>query len=308
MSSTPSTSHEVVICTRNRPDDMVRCLEHVLTSSEMPDVLVVDSSDTEDTLRVVESMQSRVPSGRTLRYVDAEPGLTRQRNIGLHKSTAEIVHFIDDDSFVSREYFAEILKVFTSLGQSTVGVGGVQTNVPLTPPAAIRRFFGLAGRPGRITHAGWNTNFYAWKSDIEDVDWLSGCSMSFKREVASEVGFDESMAGYSLGEDLEFCLRISQRGSLKIATRAELVHLRSDTNRLDLRAYKQREITFRRRIVAEHSERLSKPRFVTSLVGLCLISFVRVILRRSHAAAELRGIVAGALQSRQQIEPQGRRA
>lgn len=286
-------THEVIICTRNRPDELARCLEHVLGSTAIPRILVVDSSGPQHAAQLVEKAVAAHPH-LEIRCIRTEPGLTVQRNHGLRASHADIVHFIDDDSYVTPTYFAEIMRAFASLGSRAVGVGGVQMNWPQRPPHPVRRAFGLAAGPGQVSRAGWNTYFYCRNGhEIQSVDWLSGCAMSFRRDHAIQTWFDESLAGYSLGEDLEFCLRVAEPGWLYVATRAHLEHQRSDRNRIDIRQYRAREIPFRASLVREHRTRFSSARFVVSLVGLILINLGRLPSRRQSSIDELRGILTG---------------
>jgi glycosyltransferase involved in cell wall biosynthesis len=90
----PVPTATVAVCTRDRPEDLQRCLEALM---RLPDdgqeYLVVDScSATDDTRRVVERYGG-------IRYVrEDRPGLDVARNRALREARHEIVAFTDDDA------------------------------------------------------------------------------------------------------------------------------------------------------------------------------------------------------------------
>src|SRR6516225_9321922 len=90
---------DLIICTRHRPHDLRRCLDSVAVQTRVPTTtLVVDSSEDDDSKRVVDDFASRWPTDHTLVYVHSEPGLVHQRVVGLRESAAPIVHYVDDDT------------------------------------------------------------------------------------------------------------------------------------------------------------------------------------------------------------------
>jgi glycosyltransferase involved in cell wall biosynthesis len=95
-------SFSFVISTRNRPQDLERCLES-LTSVEYPawDVLVVDQSELEqsDPRPVIERFIDRLP-GLTYMHMD-EKGVCRARNLGLSATRGDVVFLLDDDCTVT---------------------------------------------------------------------------------------------------------------------------------------------------------------------------------------------------------------
>ena len=97
----------VVICTRNRPTELGRCLEGVarLRYSNF-DVLVVDNAPTDDRAREVAACWHA-------RYI-AEPvvGLSRARNRGARACDTDIVAFLDDDSIPEPEWLSRLVREF----------------------------------------------------------------------------------------------------------------------------------------------------------------------------------------------------
>src|ERR1700759_2498472 len=124
------TSDVLVLCTRNRPEELGTCLVSVRMQHRVPSrVLVVDSSDDDAVARVVVDLAQTWAPGSILDYLWSEPGLARQRAAGIDATVEDIVHFVDDDTVLERGYFEAIIAVFDDDAEGTVGgVGGFVTD------------------------------------------------------------------------------------------------------------------------------------------------------------------------------------
>ena len=81
----------VVVCTHERRDDLVRCLDALARLDDPVEVIVVDSASEPPCRDLVE------PYG--VRYLyEARPGLSRARNAGLRAASCDLVAFVDDDA------------------------------------------------------------------------------------------------------------------------------------------------------------------------------------------------------------------
>ena len=217
----------LIICTRNRREDLTRCLESIRTSNRIPDeILIVDSSD----LGFRMNKNELPPRIRDLtRVIFTEPSLTAQRNLGLENISDEsqVVHFIDDDVQVLPEYFSQ-LEFQLNKGQF-IGVTGNQINV-------FNPFLGKSPEPryGEVMPSGKAIGVYSEKN-IKSVEWLPGCSMSFLLSAIEGLKFNELLKGYAIGEDVDFTYKVSMRGHLSYIPMAELKHNMSPTNRIKYR-------------------------------------------------------------------------
>jgi len=100
----------VVICTRDRPNDLRRCLRSV-QEQRYPHlrVLVVDNAPTDDaTERVVHEFVGR--RVEVDRIVEPRPGLSRARNAAVAACPGEILAWLDDDEVADPYWLAEVAR------------------------------------------------------------------------------------------------------------------------------------------------------------------------------------------------------
>jgi GT2 family glycosyltransferase len=273
----------LVICTRNRHADIKRCLDSLLHQRRMPSrLLIVDSSDTEDTAEL--SHQYRNEGGLPfLEYVHTSPGLTLQRNVALTtlRGEVDVVHFIDDDVELETEYIEELMKAF-EVDASLVGAGGLIKGGNRKKARIIAR---LAGRdsihPGRVLSTGFNIGAHETPFDV-DVDWLPGCSMSFRLAMIDGLTFDERRVGYAIGEDADFGLRASARGTLRHVHAARLFHHQSPVNRHKRPLLVRMAVAHRWSLADDKLGRVRRSMVVYGTLTESATYLARFLLSRSH--------------------------
>ena len=126
--TTPHIS--VIICTRNRPDDVTTCLPTVL-ACDYPnfDVFLVDQSTDEATGRVVDSLRTTYPPVHYQRTTTV--GKTRALNIALREATGELLAFTDDDCETPVGWLQAIAGAFAGDPQADILFG------PVVPSPAL---------------------------------------------------------------------------------------------------------------------------------------------------------------------------
>lgn len=287
-----ASSTEVVICTRNRAPELQRCLTSVLGQSVTRlTVFVVDGSDDDASHRVVDEMRALAAPNYEIKYLRTTAGLTRQRNTAIEhlESSTEYVLFLDDDVIIGPEYVAAIEKVFRKEELSDVaGVGGMIQNPPLRRNNLLRRIFYLdSKRGGKVLPSGVNVQLFD-ANELTPVDWISGCTMSFRRCIFNEFHFDSTMQDYSLGEDVDFTFRLSRRYRLLITPEAQIWHLQAESGRDDAMRYARKQILFRYRLVLSNPNELSVTAFLWCCLGDVLQNFTyppRISMRRQYQRA-----------------------
>ena len=177
----------MVICTRNRPEDLSQCLEAVKRLSYPRfEVLVVDNAPADERARVV--------AGRWGARYTVEPavGLSRARNRGARECGTEIVAYLDDDSIPEPDWLGAVVREFED---SQVMVVTGQT-LPLRVETEAERLFELLG--------GFDTGSQERRVlDRECPEWFevasfggigNGGNMAFRRSAFDLwPGFDERL-------------------------------------------------------------------------------------------------------------------
>jgi len=129
VNALPSIS--VVIPTRDRPDDVRRCLDS-LTGVAYPhwDILLIDQSTDTRTRAVVGDVARDLPR---LTY-DPVPwkGLSRARNRGIERTCGEIIAFLDDDCTVGEDWLRRLAAAFARHPDAALVFGAVKP-IPYDP-------------------------------------------------------------------------------------------------------------------------------------------------------------------------------
>jgi GT2 family glycosyltransferase len=276
----------LIICTVDRPGDLGRCLASVRNQTVQPALILVVDGCPNGSARPVASAYGA-------EWLAAPRGLTLQRNAGVAvlPSTVDTVHFIDDDVVLEPEYLEGIRDALTR--PEVIGAGGVITNAPPAQPYLLRRIFILDSRRPGVALASGRGTLAGDPPTVTQVDWLSGCSMSFRRRVLDENAFDSGLRGYALGEDLDFALTIRHAGALVVTPRARLVHNSSSIGRLDSRRWAEADVITRWRRVRRHAPRLRRSAFWWSIAGDVLLVIAQVASGRRSALRRFLGIVDG---------------
>jgi cellulose synthase/poly-beta-1,6-N-acetylglucosamine synthase-like glycosyltransferase len=126
VSFTPTCS--VVICTRNRPQALDRCLQ-ALAQLAYPhyEVLVVDNAPSDGrALEVARRWGARY-------LVEPAPGLSRARNSGARACSSEVIAFTDDDAVPEPLWLSRLAAQFRDPGVAAV----TGRTVPLFDGAAV---------------------------------------------------------------------------------------------------------------------------------------------------------------------------
>lgn len=231
----------LVVCTKGRSDSVARLLESISVQVTPPACLVVvDASADDSTERVLSAWGRRGPRSSEIRYYRITGrlmGLTRQRAFGLRCVSTEVVAFMDDDVVLDPMCLEEIKRAFGSRESKVIGVGAWvdEGNYGVSVLWKLRRILGVVTelRAGAYCRTGYSLpwSFLARTDETVPADWLPGCAMCFRTEIAKEIGFSTQFIGYSAAEDLEFSLLMARRGRLVVVGKARVRHLKDPNQR-----------------------------------------------------------------------------
>lgn len=177
----PETSRTVVICTRNRPADLVRCLDSLMVAPSLNlEILVVDNAPSdESTFEAV----SRYP----VRYIrEPRKGLNWARSRGILAASNEIVLFTDDDVVVDAGWSAAMCEPFRN--QNVAGVTGVVMPAELVTEAQ-KMFEQYGGFPRWFTRTIFDSSTLP---AVAAGRIGAGASMGVRRSVALKLHLFEA--------------------------------------------------------------------------------------------------------------------
>jgi GT2 family glycosyltransferase len=242
---------------RSKP--LLQLLQSVQEQTTYPDeILIIDGSTNEETGIILKENQFK-----NLKYftVPAEQrGLTKQRNYGIERvgNEMEIVCFLDDDTVLENDYFAQLLKTY-QIYPKALGVGGYIINdlecefvgfdyIPKIDEYlfdgwmrkdgsrfVLRKKLGLdsdcpPGFSSLFSH-GRSVGFLPPSGKIYEVEMLMGGVSSFKKKIFETMKFSNYFEGYGLYEDADFTLRVAKKGKLYLNTAAQLNHYHDASGR-----------------------------------------------------------------------------
>lgn len=174
----------VAVCTRDRPDDLARCLDALMAlPDDGQEVLVIDSASATAATRELVARHPRV------RYVREErPGLDRARNRALREAAHPIVAYIDDDAVADPGWLRGLAGGFTS--PRIAAVTGLTLPLELETAAQIwfERQHGFGRGYERRIHDGLVADAFA----VARIG--AGVNMALRRSAVEAVGhFDDAL-------------------------------------------------------------------------------------------------------------------
>jgi GT2 family glycosyltransferase len=273
---------DVAICTRDRVEDLQRCLASVVAQTVSPcRVLVVNGG------RPLGSL------GPSVEVVESEPSLPRQRNVALDAVDSELVAFLDDDVELRPGYLEQVVRWFSEHPETIGASGHIENDVPFSSASrAFRRVFSLSAGDGILRPSGDLIYLYHPARPTR-VDSLSGSNMVWRRAAIGGLRFDEGLKGYAYMEDVDFSLRAGRRGELWMLSDAYLVHHTTQTSRVAPRAYVRQVLANGAYLFAKHrlGYSLRSAAYARRLLGRSA-AYVAVAAR-TRSAEPLIGVATG---------------
>lgn len=199
----------VIVCTRDRPEILTRCLQSLLLLSPSPyEIIVVDNSpSTPETAQVVEQFP-------TVNYIlENQSGLSYARNTGISHATGTIVAFTDDDVMVKSNWIERLC--FSFKRPEVMAVTGLILPIELETEAQV--LFEQEHGWGNYKPTLFDSSFFAQTYQYGAPVWKigAGANMAFRKIVFEQLGnFDQRLGAGASGcsEDSEIWYRILAAG------------------------------------------------------------------------------------------------
>jgi GT2 family glycosyltransferase len=206
----------VVVCTRDRPVDLARCLQS-LTEQDHPRLTVwlVDSAPRTDATRdLVDTFADRL----ALRYVhEPAPGLSRARNRALAQDLDDLVAWLDDDEVADPNWLSELTRALEARPQAS-GVSGMVVPAELESTAQIWfEQFGGHSKGRGFTAQDFTPDARPRQHPLFPLPAFGvGANMAFRTSALRRLGgFDPALGAGTRtrgGEDTRMFSEILRRG------------------------------------------------------------------------------------------------
>lgn len=197
----------VILCTKDRPDDLARAIASIRASGEVggrAEIVVVEEAD----------VPHEMPGVRYVHLPRANRGFGYARNAGVRAAQGEVVLFIDDDCEAERGW-AEALTVPFQEDARVLGVAGA---VLVRNCGAIGYAENILGFPG-----GGLRYLHQAGGRVVPTQLLSTCNCAYRRRALFDAGgfVEEARMG---GEDFLLAERVAALGPCVFAPGAVVYH------------------------------------------------------------------------------------
>ena len=207
----PQYRASLIVCTRRRPQALLRCLSSLLACPNgLDEVIVVDNDpEASDLVRQLDEFPGVV-------YVrERLPGLSHARNAGIRVATGDIILFTDDDVVVHPEWPVRMIQCFDD--PAVMAATGLVLPAELESDAQAAFEWDLGGFGQGFRPIRYDAEFFAAGRDRGVPVWRIGCgaSMAFRRAAFAKVGlFDTRLGAGASGcsEDSELWYRLLAAG------------------------------------------------------------------------------------------------
>lgn len=189
----------VIICTRDRPRQLLACVEAVARAAvgcpELPTEIIVLENLSKPHLALVEEEVLRAAGGRGRFIKLTVGGLSNARNAGMAAARGRLLVFTDDDCIMEEDYLRNLARhAAQHPGHLFLG-GRVKLGDPTDLPFTIK------DDPAE----------QAYDVSIHPGGFIPGCNFVLSRQSAEAIGsFDTDFgagAPYRAGEDTDYIIR-----------------------------------------------------------------------------------------------------
>jgi glycosyltransferase involved in cell wall biosynthesis len=277
----------VVIPTYYRSHDLSELFDSLLKQTVKPfEVIVVDDTPLNTIKKLCKKYEVRFEEiDSSLSYIKnpRERSAAIARNVGVENAEGEIILFLDSDTILYEDYIEKILEVFKGR-PNAVGVTGWIVRTENQRLFWLRFFVDqLIRRPfllGKRVKDGYKIFEYPLVlTEIKNCQCLSGCNMSFKKNILNEFRFDENLKGYSYMEDLLISYSIFKRypNGLYITPHAKCIHKVSEEGKIKNHVLKSHLDSCRKYVLMKIFGRKGLLIYYWQTLGIMILTLKRML-------------------------------
>lgn len=266
-----------IIPTKNRPENLRKCLQGLADQNEHVQKVIVVATG-EDVQDVVGFFKNTL----RVQYIYSETsGQIYQRNLGIDAldKDAELVGFFDDDAIVQKEALKNILNFISYRYENNdklIGVGFNIINKSSSDDEAgsIKKkliYLFRSYEQGKVTKSGLNTSIWNVKNDIQ-TQWLGGGYTIWVKQILEEFKQSEIATNWAIGEDLRFSYKIGKKYNLYICASAKIID--DGANSIYNTYYHDYKKTISQLIFIYNHNEFSYSRYFCYVVGLIVFNIL----------------------------------
>ena len=208
----------VAVCTRDRPDELARCLAALRrVQYGNLELLVVDNAPSDD--RTADLVRAGYPEVRYVR--EPRPGLDWARNRAVAEARSDVIAFTDDDALPAPTWVRALTEVFAE-DPGVMAVTGLVVPVELDTTAQVlfERYRSFARGFSRRRIPGARPGETIGVRAARAGDFGTGANMAFRRALFARVGlFDPALDVGTVtngGGDLDMFFRVLKEGHVLV--------------------------------------------------------------------------------------------
>lgn len=286
----------VILINFNRSHDTIECIESLERSSFRDfDIIVVDNDSQDGSADLLRSRFPRI----TLLVQKTNLGFAEGNNVGIREAlshgTSQIL-LLNNDTIVDPNAL-QVLSGFLA-GSPSLGVAGPKIYYYDRPTTLWFAGGHVNADAASFGHYGLGEHDHGQYDVARQCDYVTGCCLLFRREVAERVGLLES-AYFAYLEDADFCLRARQAGfQVMYQPKAVIYHKVSMTSAWDSPVYLYFSLRNKIILLRKHGSFTRTFPYFPQLVYYYVRQFIRLIFKWRDMAktrAAWYGLVDGLL-------------
>jgi glycosyltransferase involved in cell wall biosynthesis len=191
----------LIICTRNRHQQLARCLESVryIIFDRQWELIIVDNGSTDQTAAVVRGF-IQTTKHRTIHLFEPDQGKSNGLNTAVEAASGEILAFTDDDCYPTPDFLAQVWSAFRDPSVGYIG-GRIMLHDPTDHAMTINE---------SMTPRTYPAESFVCAGCIQ------GANMAFRRKILLDIGGFDPLFGpgalFPAAEDAEAVGRASAIG------------------------------------------------------------------------------------------------
>lgn len=304
----------IIILCWNDQTVIANCLRSIYASTHSTEfeIIVSDNGSTDGSIEFIRNNYPRVrliENGENLRFA-------KGNNIGIEASCGEYVLILNPDTIIHEgtldklTRFADQHPEAGAFGCKVLNTDGSYQESGRPFPTFRGEWVRALGLKRLAYLSDWFLPgiYLGWKGDTQrTVDWLSGCFIFVRREIAKHIGgFDEQFFYYY--EDMDLCHRIWDAGyPIFYTPEMAIVHLGGQsTKRSPLRFVLDSQVTRYRYFYKYHGRngvrRCRRIALASLFIRLAMLKLVQLVMPTEARQSRLNTIRA-ALQWNMRVDP-----